>query len=271
MVDQKRTSKQNEMRDWALQFNRSMAGLDEGIPLASSYGAGREGSPLARDQDETGAIASLSDAFNRGATGTDFLRDLLSNFKGTWEDLKEFMDVAAPMANKLDAQTQSNLIKDSEGYKHLADKGNWDLGAMGAYGTQAGQIGAQTRSDMMAAQQGLGASGLGRSSMRNALSQSIRQQGITNQSSAFAAAQQRAAQNRMMSAGNLLDAHRTLAQIALGQQITPRVMSGYSDDGPSSGAAALGGALSGAGSLAALGPAGMLAGAGLGALGGLIS
>lgn len=270
-IDQNLTTKQNEMREWARQHTQMMSGIGGEVPSRGVFSARGNISPLAKDQDDTGAIATLSESFNQSGTGAEFLRDLLNNFKGTWEDLKEFMEVGAPMANKLDAQTQANRIMGSEGYKHLEDKSNWDLGAIGAYGTQAGQIGRQTRDDMMAAQQGAGAAGLGRSSMRNALSQAIRQQGVTNQSNAFAAAQQRAAQNRMLSAGNLLDAHRTIAQIALGQQITPRMMTGYDEQGPSQGAAGMAGMMSGIGAGAALGPAGMIGGGILGLGAGLLS
>jgi hypothetical protein len=76
----------------------------------------------------------------------------------------------------------------------------------------------------------------------------------------------RAAENRMASARTAFDAHRQIAQLALGQAPTPRDPGG----GPSTAMSGIAGALSGAGALASLGPMGALAGGAIGGIAGLL-
>lgn len=226
----------------------------------------------ARERDETGAIAMLGDAYGGGQSGTDFLSNLLNNFRGDWNELEKFMELAGPMINKLEGGFQAGKMEGGDAFKYMADQGNWDMGALSSYGREAGQIGASTRTGIRDAQQGMGAAGMGRSSMRNALASTIRQQGVTAQSNAFSAAQQRAQQNRMGSAMNLMDAQRMIAQVALGQQITPRIPGGGDGGGgPSAGAGAAAGAMSGAAAGTAVMPGwGTAVGAVAGGVGGYL-
>jgi len=212
--------------------------------------------------DQTGGYESLLQGFEGGASTADALQDLLANFKGNPEQFADFMEIAGPLMGAL----ESRRLEGSQGLAYMSDQGNWDLGAMGAYGAAAGQIGRGTREAMRSGEQSMAAQGLGRGTARTAASEMLRQSGSNQQADLRSQLEQTAARNRMGSANQLFDAHRTIAQLALGQQITPRITSPQ-DTQPGVGPAQ--GALAGAGAGAAFGPwgagIGALAGAGLGA------
>jgi hypothetical protein len=188
-----------------------------------------------------------------GQEGGDALTSLLQNFKGSANDMQYFLEKAAPFL----AGGQSNALLGSDAYKQLNDKSQWDLGALSGYGPAAGQIaqGAQRSIKQGAGQ--LAASGLGRSAARSSMAQMGQAGAATDQSNLWSNVWQQAQRNRMQSAGNALDAHRLIAQMALGQLPTPRVQQ---DDGGNMGAIAgmaggVGGLAGGIGSLLRLGAA----------------
>lgn len=233
-------------------------GLQPGDP-----GYWEEGSRTYLWRDEKGGYDSLLASMEGGAGGADAIQNLLTSFQGSREELADFMEVAGPMFGALEGKR----LEGSAGYQHLANQDNWDMGALGAYGTGAAQIGAGTRAGVRGAQQGLAAAGLGRGSASNAIAATLRQQGAGQQAGLQGQLVQQAARNRMQSANQLFDAHRTIAQMVLGQGITPRITSpqgGGVDTGSAVGAGAMQGAAAGA----ALGPWGAaiggVAGAGLG-------
>lgn len=238
-----------------------------GIRIKGSKGQ-KGDRPYARNQDETGAIQMLADSYAQGGSGNDYIANLLQNFKGDWGELQKFLEVAGPMIDKREGQFQADKLSASKGMKFMENEANWDMGALSAYGPQAGAIGEGVRRSTAAGEQRLATAGLGRSSMRAALKQNVMQQGVTAQSNAFAAAQQRAAQNRMMSASSLLDAHRMVAQVAMGQSVTPRTQLGEGDSGPSAGAGAAAGAAGGIAAGSAAGPFGAVLGGAAGAVAG---
>lgn len=212
-------------------------------------------------RDQTGGYDSFLRQLESGDASTaDAVQDLLSNFKGSREELADFMEVIGPMMGTL----ESRRLEQSPGLAHMSDQSNWDMGAMGSYGAAAGQMGQGTRQAMQQARQGMAAQGLGRGSGQAAIQSMLQQQNAASQAGLRSQLQQQSARNRMQSANTLFDAHRTIAQLALGQQITPRITSPQGADtgigGIGQGAAA--GASIGAG---VGGPWGALVGAGVGA------
>lgn len=215
-------------------------------------------------QNPNGGYNDLLNAYEQGGSSTDAIQQLLTNFRGSREQLADFLEVAGPLFGGLEARRTEN----SDAFKYMADQSNWDLGAMSAYGQQAGNVGRNTDAAVRAARGQLGQAGLGRGSSRAAIEGMLRMEGGNQQAGLFAQAQQQAAQNRMNSAGNLFEAHRMLAQMALGQGITPRITS--PQDSAVGGVGIAQGAASGAATGASVGgPWGALiggvAGAGLGA------
>lgn len=195
-----------------------------------------------------------------GADSGAIYRDILQNFKGRPGDLEKFMQQAAPFL--------AQGLRGGPGYQYMQDPANWDLGAMGAYGQAAGQLGQAGRQASTLGQTALSQMGLGQSTARAALAQRAQMQTGAQQAGLFSDLFQRAQQNKMMGAQRAFDINRDIAQLALGQTPTPRLEGG---SGPSGWAAGLGGALSGAGALAPLGPLGAVAGGLLGGLGGALS
>lgn len=230
-----------------------MQGLKPGDP---GYWQDRSRSYLWRDQ--TGGWDSLLRSFEGGATTGNAMQDLLTTFQGSREELADFMEVAGPMMGGMEA----DRIRGGDAMAFMEDQGNWDMGAMAGYGGAAGAVGQATRRAKTRSGAQLAAAGLGRGSARSAIDASLDMQAAAQQGDLRARATQQAAQNRMQSAGNLMDAHRMLAQLALGQGVTPRINS------PQGGGGGVGwqqGALAGGMAGAALGPWGALIGAGVGA------
>lgn len=219
------------------------------------FGRARRRPPDYLYKDEGGGWESLLQGFEGGASSADAIQDLLSNFKGTPEQFADFMEIAGPLMGAL----ESRRLEGSEGLAYMSDPGNWDLGAMGAYGAAAGQIGKGTRQAIQTSEQQMAAAGLGRGSARSAARGMLEQQGAFQQADMRSQLEQRAAQNRMGSANQLFDAHRTMSQLALGQQITPRITSPQGSD------QGMGGVAQGAATGASLGGGwGALVGGGLG-------
>jgi len=199
----------------------------------------------------------------QGGSASNAIQDLITNFKGSKESLADFLEIGGPLFGALEA----NRTEQGAAFQHMADQSNWDLGAMGAYGDAAGQIGQGTTRAISQAQQNMASRGLGRGAGQTALTALLQQQGANQQAGLRAQLQQKAAQNRMASAGNLFSAQQSIAQMALGQGITPRI---NSPQGSDQGIGGIGqGAAAGASMGAVAGPWGALiggvAGAGYGA------
>lgn len=239
---------------------RRKAGYREPVGEALGFYGKKKGTP--RDylyNDKTGGYDAVLQQFEQGGSSADAIQSLLSNFKGTREELADFMEVIGPMMGGL----ESRRLEQSPGLSYLSDQRNWDLGAMGAYGAGAAQIGQGTQMAARQAQQQLAASGLGRGSGSSAITAMLKQQGAAQQAGLGAQLRQQAAANKWNSANTLFDAHRTIAQLALGQQITPRITS---PQDANTGIGGVGqGAAAGAGVGASFGPWGALIGAGVGA------
>jgi len=210
-------------------------------------------------QDQGGGYESLLQSMEGGASSADAIQDLLANFKGTPEAFADFMEIAGPLMGGL----ESRRLEGSEGLAFMSDQDNWDMGAMSAYGSGAAQIGQGTSRAIRGSQQAMAAQGLGRGSARSAASSMLEQQGMGQQADLRAQMEGQASRNRMASAGQLFDAHRTIAQMALGQQITPRISSPQGSDTGINGVA--GGAAAGASMGSAFGPWGTLIGGAAGA------
>lgn len=154
------------------------------------------------------------------------LQGVLRNFKGKPGDLENFMRQAQPFLGAIEA----GKLRKGKSMKFLEDEGNWDLGAMAGYGTGAGMIGQAGARGMAQGQNQLAAMGLGRGSARAALAQQGMQQQAGQQADLWSRTYQQAQQNKQQSALQLMDAHRAIAQMALGQQITPRQTDGSSSN-----------------------------------------
>lgn len=238
--------------------------MQKADPLGEAMGLWGSRRKAPRDhlwRDQTGGYDAILRQFEKGDASTaDAIQDLLTNFKGTREELADFMEVMGPMLGTLEARR----LEQSPGLQHLSDQKNWDLGAMGSYGAAAGQMGQGTRMAMTQARQGMAAAGLGRGTGQAAIQSMLQQQNSASQAGLRSQLQQQSARNRMNSANTLFDAHRTIAQLALGQQITPRITS---PQDANTGIGGVGqGAAAGAGMGASIGgPWGALIGAGVGA------
>lgn len=211
-------------------------------------------------RDQTGGYDAILRQFEQGDGSTaDAIQELLTNFKGTREELADFMEVVGPMLGTL----ESRRLEQSPGLQHLSDQRNWDMGAMGGYGAAAGQMAQGTRQAMQQARQGMSAAGLGRGTGQAAIQSMLQQQNSASQAGLRSQLQQQSARNRMNSANTLLDAHRTIAQLALGQQITPRI---GSPQEANTGIGGIGGGAAAGASIGSIGgPWGALIGAGVGA------
>lgn len=168
-----------------------------------------------RDPNFAGLLQNLEG----GSSAEDTLTNILKNFQGNQTDLEEFMRRAGPFMFGAEARR----LRNSDAMKYMDNQANWDQGAMGAYGAGAGAIAKQGRRATDMAQARLSASGLGRGSARAALQQQGLQNAAGQQAQLWSQTFQQAQQNRWNSAAGVLDAHRMLSQMALGQQITPRV------------------------------------------------
>lgn len=183
-----------------------------------------------------------------GATTEQTLQSLLAGFKGNPGDLEDLMRQAGPFI----ASAEAGRMRNSDAMKYLGDQGNWDQGAMAGYGAAAGQIGQQGARQTQQGQNRLAAMGLGRGSARSALAQQGMQNSAAAQGNLWSQTYQQAQQNRWNSAMGLMDAHRMISQMALGQQITPREQGEGGMSGLQAGAMAAGGIGSLLGGLGAL-------------------
>lgn len=172
-----------------------------------------------------------------GNTTEQTLQNLLAGFKGKPGDLENFMRQAGPFI----ASAEAGRLRNSDAMKYLGDQGNWDQGAMAGYGAAAGQIGQQGARQTQQGQNRLAAMGLGRGSARSALAQQGMQNSAAAQGNLWSQTYQQAQQNRWNSAMGLMDAHRMISQMALGQQITPREQGEGGMSGLQAGAMAAGG------------------------------
>jgi hypothetical protein len=192
----------------------------------------------------------LQDTMSGGGGYEDAISKILANFQGKPSDLENFMRQAQPFMGAIEAGNMRN----SAAYKQINDPNNWDMGAEGAYGPAAGQMARSSQRGVQTARAGLAAQGLGRGAGGAAIASGAANQLGEQQSNLWATLHQQAQQNRMQSAGNALDAHRMIAQMALGQQITPRVEQGNSTlQQAMMLAQGVGGIAGGVGSLASLG------------------
>jgi hypothetical protein len=247
--------------------SRAGGGARRVDPLGTAlgvYGKKRKAPAEYLWQNQNGGYNDLLNAYEGGASATDAIQDLLTNFKGSPESLNDFLESAGQLFGGLEAKR----FGQSEAYQYTQDSSNWDLGAMGAYGAQAGNIGRNTDRAVRQSKAGLATAGLGRSSANGAVESMLRMEGSGQQAGLFANAQQQAAQNRMSSAGNAMEAHRMLAQMALGQGIQPRINSPQGTEGVGGMGIAQGAASGAATGATAGGPWGAViggvAGAGLG-------
>lgn len=231
-------------------------------PIGTGLGLWGKKQKVARHlwEDPDRGVESVLQQFEQGGSSADAIQSLLTNFKGSEEDLADLMEIVGPMMGGL----ESRRLEQSPGLDYMSDQGNWDMGAMGSYGAAAGQMGAGTRRAITESQQGLAASGLGRGSGSNAITAMLRQQNASAQGGLRSQLEQQSARNRMSSANTLFDAHRTIAQLALGQQITPRITSPQ-DANQGIGGVGQGAAAGGTLGASIGGPWGALIGAGVGA------
>jgi hypothetical protein len=191
-----------------------------------------------------------------GQDPTQLLQNALAEFKGSPQDLSDFMSNAAPfMASGL-----SNV----PGFQHGQDFMNVE-NPMQAFGQGAGMIGQGAAQGLQGAQNQLGRAGLGRSSAMAGLAGRATQQASTQQAGLFTDLFQQTQARQTSNARSAFDQQRQIAQLALGQNMAPRA--NPDGGGPSQAGAALGGAMSGAGAGFAIGgPLGAGIGLGVGAL-----
>lgn len=166
-------------------------------------------------EDSLGSfLGSLQQKRSLGDTLTNFLQ----GFQGEPGDIEQWLKRMGPFLSA----NEATRLEGSDAMRHLEDQGNWDKGALAGYGSAAGQMGQKTRAATASANQKLAASGLGRGSARAALQQQGMQNLTTQQGDLWARTFQQAQQNRWNSAQGLVDTHRAISQMALGQQFTPR-------------------------------------------------
>ena len=215
------TPPKNSAEKWANQDATEF--MRKTDPIGKAFGLWGKKQKVNRHlwEDQNQGVNSILQQFEQGGSSADAVQSLLTNFKGSQEDLADLMETIGPMLGGL----ESRRLEQSPGLDYMSNQANWDMGAMGGYGAAAGAMGRGTRQSIQQAQQGLAAQGLGRGSGQNAITAMLRQQGTANQGGLQSQLQQQASRNRMSSANTLFDAHRTIAQLALGQQITPRITS----------------------------------------------
>jgi len=225
-----------------------------GSVIGGSSGGGPQPTPTVRKARPEGMANYYDDSWKILLEGSqqdrsieDSLQAILQGFKGDPKHLEQFLRQAVPFL----AASEVGRLRKTEGFKHMQDQSNWDLGAMAGYGQAAANMGRQTEHGVQKGMNQLGAAGLGRSSMRGALQQQALGNLGAQQGNLWSQTYQQAQRNRMSSATNAMDAHRMISQLALGQKITPR-MQQPQDDGLASAAGiagGIGGLLQGAGAL----------------------
>lgn len=143
---------------------------------------------------------------------------------------------------------------------------------MQAFGAGAGMIGQGGAQALQRGQNQLARAGLGRSSAMAGLANRTASGVANQQAGLFTNLYQASQARRAANAQRAFDLHRQIAQMALGQTLTPRdAQFGNPNPGVSSGSAILSGGLAGLGAGAPLGPIGAGVGGLLGALGGALS
>lgn len=235
-----------------------IGGLQRGKGARSTDGTVPKAMPGGMANYYDDSWAQLLAGMQAGEGTTDVLQRILTNFKGKPGNLEDFLRQAGPFLGA----AQVNKLGQSPGLKFMEDQSNWDMGALGAYGQGAGMIGRGARQSIDAGNQQLAAAGLGRSAARGSQTAALRQQAYGQQAGLWSDTYQQAQRNRMASANNLFDAHRVLAQLAMGQVPTPRNVD--SGAGANSLQDSLGALASGVGAGAAIGgPIGGLVGGAL--------
>jgi hypothetical protein len=194
-----------------------------------------------------------------GKQTSDIYQDILREFKGDQKHIEPFLKKASPfLAGSLGSSDQARFMQDFRNVEN----------PMQAFGQGAGMIGQGAAQSLQAGQNQLARSGLGRTGAMAGLAQRATQGAANQQSGLFTNLFQATQQRQSANAARAFDLQRQIAQMALGQNMTPR--DGGGGQGISSGAAIGGGALSGAGVGAAFGPLGaVIGGVGGGLLGAL--
>lgn len=160
----------------------------------------------------------LSEGLGAGRGVDQILGDVLKGFKGKPGNLEDFLKQASPFLGA----GAAGQIKGTAGFKHLDDPANWDMGALASFQPAAGAMARGSAQGLQAGTNQLAAAGLGRSGARASLRQQAAQNLAGQQGDLWSRVFQQSQQNRMQSALNNIDAHRTVAQIALGMAPTPR-------------------------------------------------
>lgn len=171
---------------------------------------------LAHYYDDSWGI--LQNSLQNGQGIDQTLQNILGGFKGKPGDLEDFLSQARPFLGA----AAGNQLRGTDAFKQLNDTSKWDLGATASYAPAAATMGKQAAVGLQQSQNNLAASGLGRSAARSALATQAQLGLGAQQGNLWSQTYQKAQQNRMASAQNALDAHRQVAQIAMGLAPTPR-------------------------------------------------
>lgn len=154
---------------------------------------------------------SLQGIQETGGVGA-FYRDLLHNFQGRPETMRDFLQknpdlVAANLAG-------------SQGYNELMTMAPDPT--MNQYGVMSGQVATAAQTGATRAQQTMARSGLGRSAAMANIARQASQQVGSERSAIHMRLTQQAYQNNLALAQQRFDANRQVAQLALGAAPTPR-------------------------------------------------
>jgi len=236
----------------------------------------RKGLNIAGREFEQGTAGYYQDTFGTALAGmqegqsiNQIMQNILQRYGGKPEHLKDWIEHLSPFLQQYQTERQIEALRGSEGFQHIQDSRNWDLGAMTGYGVGAGAIQRGAAQATRVGQQRLAASGLGRSAALASMQQMNQNQANSSQAGLWANMYGQAQRNRMASAGNALDAHRLLAQMALGQTPNPRMFGGGATPdgggGPNPTTSTLTGAAQGASAGSSAGPWGALIGGLVGA------
>jgi hypothetical protein len=200
----------------------------------------------------------LLEGLRRGEGPTEQLRGMLERFQGSPGDLEDYLKRAAPFI--------AGGLGGTEPFGYLQDFRNVE-NPLQAYGRGAGMIGQGAAQGLAGAQNQLARAGLGRSAAMSGLASRAASGASAQQASLYTDLYQATQARQAANAQRAFDLHRQVAQMALGQSMTPRVEGG--GGGPSQLSSTIGGGLSGAGAGFAIGgPPGAVIGGLLGGLGG---
>jgi hypothetical protein len=203
----------------------------------------------------------LLEGLRAGEGPSQQLQGILERFKGKPGNLEDFMGRAGPfIAGSLGGTQPFNYLQNFQGIEN----------PMQAYGRGAGMIGQGAAQGLQGAQNRLGRAGLGRSAAMSGLASRAASGASAQQANLYTDLYQATQQKQAANAQRAFDLHRQIAQMALGQNMTPRVDGG--GGGPSQVGGAISGALGGAGAGFGIGgPVGGVIGGLLGGVGGALS